>query len=165
MAGFLGAVAQLGERLVCNQEATGSIPVSSTRIPLEVSMGRKISVILFWLIMVLSVVALSRLTWDDWRQTLRIGAFVVPFVLFTKWLESRFPARKKWPANVMIGSAILAFASGSIVVWDWRLYRAGFEAPGGVREAAVAGAVCITCALAFVWSLFRLARRDGKIPT
>jgi hypothetical protein len=34
-----GAVAQLGERLVCNQEATGSIPVSSTRIfPLEESM-------------------------------------------------------------------------------------------------------------------------------
>ena len=28
-----GAVAQLGERLVCNQEATGSIPVSSTKIP------------------------------------------------------------------------------------------------------------------------------------
>ena len=28
----VGAVAQLGERLVCNQEATGSIPVSSTRI-------------------------------------------------------------------------------------------------------------------------------------
>ena len=26
-----GDVAQLGERLVCNQEATGSIPVSSTR--------------------------------------------------------------------------------------------------------------------------------------
>jgi glycerate-2-kinase len=32
MADFHGAVAQLGERLVCNQEATGSIPVSSTRI-------------------------------------------------------------------------------------------------------------------------------------
>ena len=31
MADFHGAVAQLGERLVCNQEATGSIPVSSTR--------------------------------------------------------------------------------------------------------------------------------------
>jgi hypothetical protein len=28
---YRGAVAQLGERLVCNQEATGSIPVSSTR--------------------------------------------------------------------------------------------------------------------------------------
>jgi hypothetical protein len=27
-----GAVAQLGERLVCNQEATGSIPVSSTKV-------------------------------------------------------------------------------------------------------------------------------------
>jgi hypothetical protein len=35
-----GAVAQLGERLVCNQEATGSIPVSSTsnfcRRPLDI---------------------------------------------------------------------------------------------------------------------------------
>jgi hypothetical protein len=30
-----GAVAQLGERLVCNQEATGSIPVSSTKDSLE----------------------------------------------------------------------------------------------------------------------------------
>ena len=28
----IGAVAQLGERLVCNQEATGSIPVSSTNL-------------------------------------------------------------------------------------------------------------------------------------
>jgi hypothetical protein len=28
---YRGAVAQLGERLVCNQEATGSIPVSSTK--------------------------------------------------------------------------------------------------------------------------------------
>src|SRR5262249_36799679 len=31
--GINGAVAQLGERLVCNQEATGSIPVSSTITP------------------------------------------------------------------------------------------------------------------------------------
>ena len=29
-----GAVAQLGERLVRNEEATGSIPVSSTKIKL-----------------------------------------------------------------------------------------------------------------------------------
>ena len=33
----LGAVAQLGERLVCNQEATGSIPVSSTKNPRSVA--------------------------------------------------------------------------------------------------------------------------------
>src|SRR5580692_7544224 len=32
---YRGAVAQLGERLVCNQEATGSIPVSSTKIALN----------------------------------------------------------------------------------------------------------------------------------
>ena len=31
-----GAVAQLGERLVCNQEATGSIPVSSTKFRYQV---------------------------------------------------------------------------------------------------------------------------------
>ena len=30
---FCGAVAQLGERLVRNEEATGSIPVSSTMFP------------------------------------------------------------------------------------------------------------------------------------
>jgi hypothetical protein len=35
----LGAVAQLGERLVCNQEATGSIPVSSTRNSDELTAG------------------------------------------------------------------------------------------------------------------------------
>ena len=33
---WVGAVAQLGERLVCNQEATGSIPVSSTNLMLGV---------------------------------------------------------------------------------------------------------------------------------
>ncbi len=36
----VGAVAQLGERLVCNQEATGSIPVSSTRIVARRPAGR-----------------------------------------------------------------------------------------------------------------------------
>ena len=30
---MLGELAQLGERLVCNQEVTGSIPVFSTRTP------------------------------------------------------------------------------------------------------------------------------------
>ena len=37
-----GAVAQLGERLVCNQEATGSIPVSSTKIPVIANGGSRI---------------------------------------------------------------------------------------------------------------------------
>jgi hypothetical protein len=30
-----GAIAQLGERLLCKQEVTGSIPVGSTRILME----------------------------------------------------------------------------------------------------------------------------------
>ena len=29
---FFGAIAQLGERLLCKQEVTGSIPVGSTRL-------------------------------------------------------------------------------------------------------------------------------------
>ena len=41
-----GAVAQLGERLVCNQEATGSIPVSSTNSNLI--LGVRSSGIEYW---------------------------------------------------------------------------------------------------------------------
>jgi hypothetical protein len=41
---YRGAVAQLGERLVCNQEATGSIPVSSTRTSVdEATTGNSLS--------------------------------------------------------------------------------------------------------------------------
>jgi hypothetical protein len=35
----LGAVAQLGERLLCKQEVTGSIPVGSTRADLFQEFG------------------------------------------------------------------------------------------------------------------------------
>ena len=35
-----GAIAQLGERLLCKQEVTGSIPVGSTRIVRELSAKR-----------------------------------------------------------------------------------------------------------------------------
>ena len=34
-----GAVAQLGERLICIQEVAGSIPTSSTSVALEAPMG------------------------------------------------------------------------------------------------------------------------------
>jgi hypothetical protein len=36
-----GAVAQLGERLVCNQEVAGSIPVGSTRKALRIKKLRR----------------------------------------------------------------------------------------------------------------------------
>ena len=37
-----GAIAQLGERLLCKQEVTGSIPVGSTSFaPLPASLNRK----------------------------------------------------------------------------------------------------------------------------
>jgi hypothetical protein len=34
-----GAIAQLGERLLCKQEVTGSIPVGSTRFPQSASLS------------------------------------------------------------------------------------------------------------------------------
>ena len=43
-----GAVAQLGERLVCNQEATGSIPVSSTKSAVNSKVAEASEWITFW---------------------------------------------------------------------------------------------------------------------
>ena len=59
----MGAVAQLGERLVCNQEATGSIPVSSTRILL---MKRAILALLCLLAAVLCSLAIAGIAWAAW---------------------------------------------------------------------------------------------------
>jgi hypothetical protein len=53
----VGAVAQLGERLVCNQEATGSIPVSSTKISLMLGVNT-------------TTESVSRLEKVAWRRTL-----------------------------------------------------------------------------------------------
>jgi hypothetical protein len=128
-------------------------------------MTRKISIVLFWTLIVLSIVGLTRMTWQDWRGSLRMAAFVAPFVLFTFWLESRFAAEKRWIARIMIGSAVFALGSGSILAWDLKLYRAGFEAPGDSIDTAVATAVCIVSSLAFVWSLCGLMRRASKMPT
>jgi hypothetical protein len=123
-------------------------------------MGRKVSVVLFWAIILLSVIGLSRSMWNDWRDTLRTGTYAVPVVLFTAWFRSPFPVRKRWSAEVMIGSVMLALVSSLIVVWDLTLYRAGLEVRNGLVEPAVAGAVCIACVCAFIWSLVRLVRRD-----
>jgi hypothetical protein len=128
-------------------------------------MGRKVRAVLFWAIMSLALIGLFRSNWGDWRDTLRTGAYVVPVALFTFWFESRFPAQKRWTANLVIGSVLLALVSGLIVVSYLISRRAGFEARGGPVAAVVAGAVCITSVSAFVWSLIRLARRDDKIPT
>ena len=45
--GLPGAIAQLGERLLCKQEVTGSIPVGSTKVPAECSAERHRSAVHF----------------------------------------------------------------------------------------------------------------------
>src|SRR5258707_9608263 len=59
------------------------------QIWLEMSMSRRTSIVLFWTLMVVSVVAISRITWQDWRGSLRIAVFVVLFVWLTLWLQGR----------------------------------------------------------------------------
>ena len=65
-----GAVAQLGERLVCNQEATGSIPVSSTRIQSLVVSRSSLAEIMMNLPKV-----------DDWPMWLQVLVFGPPAII------------------------------------------------------------------------------------
>src|SRR5438552_6543441 len=63
---YRGAVAQLGERLVCNQEATGSIPVSSTSPMLGVNTTAE------------SVFRLEKVAWRrtlGWNRSLKVSKF------------------------------------------------------------------------------------------
>jgi hypothetical protein len=59
-----GAVAQLGERLVCNQEATGSIPVSSTKFRFPDTLSLMLGV------NATSVIQFTVNESCDWRRTL-----------------------------------------------------------------------------------------------
>ena len=50
VGGILGAIAQLGERLLCKQEVTGSIPVGSTSALEEIRREAKSGPV-FWLLL------------------------------------------------------------------------------------------------------------------
>jgi hypothetical protein len=69
-----GAVAQLGERLVCNQEATGSIPVSSTRF------------------------AMTKFAdWPSWLQTAVIAPHaVLGFIMTLVWWPKSLRNRRRF---------------------------------------------------------------------
>ena len=66
---YRGAVAQLGERLVCNQEATGSIPVSSTRIQSSVE----------------RCVVQTEKEDEDMRSIADLGIWLIPIVAIVVW--------------------------------------------------------------------------------
>ena len=126
---------------------------------------RKISTILFWMLMLAAVVSLWLTVREDPRRTLRTAAFVVPFVLLSSWLQSRFKGPRKRPAMVMIYSALFAMGAGSIVVWDLELFRRGFQVRSTLVEGVVAGTLFFASLVAFAWSLGRLPRRSDKLPT
>ena len=83
----VGAVAQLGERLVCNQEATGSIPVSSTRIHAMTRSIATLSLILggiMWLGSIPWLIYLAASREIPWS----VPAICVPiyaFLLYAAW--------------------------------------------------------------------------------
>jgi hypothetical protein len=128
-------------------------------------MRRKISIVLFWALIVLSVVALAQSGWwKDWRDSLRTAAFVVPIVLFNFWFQGRFTGARRRAANIMIFSALFAMVSGAFASWNLILLHHGFEAYGRMMEVVVGGAVFVVCGSVFIWSLWRLFRPDGKLP-
>jgi hypothetical protein len=128
-------------------------------------MTRKVSIILFWTLIVLSVIGVSRMTWQDWRGSLRTAAFVVPLVVVTSWFRSRFAGPKKRMATVLIYSAMFAMVAGAMLAWDVTLFRTGLQVRSDLMEAFVAGVVFLVSVSVFVWSLTRLLQKADKLPT
>jgi hypothetical protein len=125
---------------------------------------RKVSTVLFWMLMLTAVVSLWLTVRGNPRGALRTAAFVVPFVLLSSWLQSRFKGPRKWPVTIMIYSALFAMGAGSIVVWDLELFRRGLQMQSTLVEGVVAGAIFLVSVGAFAWSLLRLLRRGDKLP-
>jgi hypothetical protein len=128
-------------------------------------MRRRTSIVFFWALIVFSCVVCARLGWKDWRDSLQTGAFVVPFVVFTFWLQSRFTGARRRAATAVIYSALFAMVSGAAALWNLILFHHGLEAHGRLVEAVVAGAVFAVCSSVFIWSLYRLLRPESGLST
>ena len=128
-------------------------------------MKQKVTVVLFWALIAVAVVSLVRMTREDWRGSLRTAAFVVPLVLLTGWLQSRFEGPRRRMAAIMIYSALFAMVAGSVVFWDVTLFRSGFQTHYDWVEVLVAGAVLLVSSSVLTWSLLRLLRPTNKLPT
>jgi hypothetical protein len=126
---------------------------------------QRAGVVLFWALIAIAVLFLVRTTREDWRGSLRIAVFVVPFVLLTGWFESRFKGPKKQMARIMVNSALFAAVAGSLALWDVTLFRSGFQTRYSLMEAIVAGAVFVVSGSVLGWSLLRLLRSANKFPT
>jgi hypothetical protein len=132
---------------------------------LEVLVKQKISIVLFWALIVLSLIALSRMTWHDWRGSLRTTVFVVPLILVTNWFQSRFKGSKRRTAMIVIDSALFSVLTGSFLLWNYMLLRSNYPPPGSSTEGIISGLLFLASSAVFVWSLRRLLRRQDKVPT
>ena len=164
---YRGAVAQLGEHLVCNPGVTGSIPVSSTRLAVgrEAVVRGKINLVLFWALILMCVVALFRLSWQDWRKHLPIVLLVMPGVFVINWFLNRFTGRRKRTALIMVLSAEGAAIAGAMACWNWILLQTAFLHRGSVVGLWMSGAIFLVCCSLVVWSSLRLRRPTDNLPT
>jgi hypothetical protein len=134
-------------------------------VGLGVSVSPKISTILFWALMVFAVVALWRIVAEDPKGSLRIVAFVVPFVWFLSWLRNRFPVPKRRMGAILINSVLGALLAGSVLFWDWELFQSGYHERKNALEATIAGTILVACSPVSVWSFLRLRKNVDKVPT
>ncbi len=123
-------------------------------------MRGKISIVLFWALILICVVALFRLNWQNWREHLGIVVLAVPIVFVTNRFLSRFTGRKKRMALIMLCSVEGAIISGGMLYWD----RVLLNRSSSMADWAF-GAIFLICCWAMVWSLFGLRRPTDKLPT
>ncbi|HET9283831.1 MAG TPA: hypothetical protein VFR24_17920 [Candidatus Angelobacter sp.] len=118
----------------------------------------KLRAIIFWLLMLGSVVGLWWEGGTNLRDFLRTGAFVVPVVLLTFWFRGRFSGRKRRMADVAIYSVCGIVLTSAIAVWEFLLVSAGHESQRNLLAGVVASIIFAACCSVLLWSILRLRK-------
>jgi len=118
----------------------------------------KAKVVVFWAIVALCGVLLWQETKQDPSESLRTAAFVVPIVLLTQWFASRFSGRRRRTARIAIYGALGAMVASLYALWEFMLFRSGFNERQNLVGTVIGGMVFVLCSSVSVWSLFRLRK-------
>jgi len=113
--------------------------------------------VVFWFLMVISAVALWRVMQLGPDRWIPEGLLIAAFVVLMLWFLNRFSGSKRWPARIMVFSALCAFIAGEIAVWKFLLVRAGYG-ENSMLESLVAGVVFLACGCISFWAFWRLRK-------
>ena len=118
--------------------------------------------VVFWLLMLAAVVGF----WWSVRQgpghVVARGLGIAAFSIAMQAFIGRFPGSKKWPATVMIGSALIAIAAAFVAVLEFKSF---FGSQNDLMGAWIAIAICAISAVAVAWASIRLWKLRLKNPT